>query len=116
MIRVDPITTAMLVGLAAIGAVAHLCLKAGAQKRRPGSFWSFFFQPWIVAGVALTGLNAIAVSAIMRFLPLTVVMPLTSLIYIFVPIGAMLVFKEKVKPKFWGGGILILIGIVILNS
>jgi EamA-like transporter family. len=112
---IDLATLAILVGLAMVGAMAHLCLKYGAQKRRPGSFISFFFHPGVVAGVALTAFNSVALSAIMRSLPLTVVMPTTSLVYIFVPLGAVLVFKEKVKPRFWGGGFLIIAGIAVLN-
>jgi hypothetical protein len=116
MTAIDPATFVILVGLAVVASLAHLCLKLGALKRRKGSIVSFFFQPWVMAGVALTGINAIALSLVMRTLPLTVVMPLTSLIYIFVPLGAVLFFKEKVKTQFWGGGLLIIAGIAVLSS
>ena len=116
MTTIDPATVAVLIGLAIVLSSAHMCLKLGALKRRKGSIVSFFFQPWVVAGVVLTAFNAIALSYVMRSLPLTVVMPLTSLIYIFVPLGAVLVFKEKVKPQFWAGGLLIIVGIAVLNS
>lgn len=116
MTAIDPVTVAVLIGLALVLSSAHICLKLGALKRRQGSVISFFFQPWVVAGVALTAFYAVALSYVMRSLPLTVVMPLTSLIYIFVPLGAVLVFKEKVKPRFWAGGVLIIVGIAALSS
>jgi len=104
-----------LVGIAVLGALAHLCLKQGAVRRK-AAWHSLFLQPWTVLGVALMGAGVILTSLMLRKYPLTLVMPLTALIYIFVPLGSMLFLKEQQRPQFWAGAVFIVTGIAIISG
>ena len=104
----------LLIGIALIGATAQLCLKQGADSRRSSNFIRSIFQPWILTGAALMAANILALIWILRRLPLTLVMPVTALVYILVPIGAFLFFKERMLPRFWFGAVFIVTGIVII--
>lgn len=52
---------------------------------------------------------------ILRFLDYSVVLPLTSLTYIWTMILAYLILKERITPKKIGGVILILVGAVCVS-
>jgi drug/metabolite transporter (DMT)-like permease len=103
-----------LIGIAAVGAFSQLCLKQGAEKRGAARY-SVFLQPWTLLGVALMGATVLLVTLMLRQYPLTLVMPLTALTYVFVPLGAMWWFKEKQKPRFWIGAALIVTGIAVIS-
>ncbi|MDR1243415.1 MAG: hypothetical protein LBM00_11655 [Deltaproteobacteria bacterium] len=105
----------LLLFLAVIGAVSQLCLKRAANTRRPGNVLDFMFSPWVVAGVSLMLGNILALTVLMRRLPLTLVMPLTAMVYVFVPFGGKFFFHEKLKRSFWLGCIGIVLGISMIN-
>jgi len=103
----------LLTGIAFVGAVAQLCLKRGADLGRPGHFLRSLFQPWVVMGIILMIANVLAFVWILRRLPLTTVIPVTALVYVLVPTGALLLFKERLRPQFWLGALLIMVGIAV---
>ena len=106
----------LLVGIVFVGAAAQLCLKKGADAGKTSHFLQSFFQPWVLIGVTLMITNMLALVWVLRYLPLTLVMPATSLIYVFVPSGAMLLFKERLQTRFWFGALLIVVGIMVIAA
>jgi len=108
--------TLLLLGLAFLGAAAQLCLKRGANLRGSGHFLRSLFQPWVMAGAALMAANALAMVWVLRRLPLTLAIAITSLVYVLVPMGALLFFKEKLLPRFWFGALLIVTGIIVIAA
>ena len=105
----------LLVGLAFVGAAAQLCLKQGANQSRPGYFLRSLFRPWVLIGVLLMVANMLTLTWILRRLPLTAVVPVTAVVYVLVPVGALLFFKERLQPRFWLGALLIAAGIVVIT-
>ena len=103
-----------LTGIAFVGAAAQLCLKRGADLGGPGHFLRSLFQPWVIMGVMLMIANVLAMIWILRRLSLTTVIPITALVYVLVPTGALLLFKERLRPQFWIGALLIMVGIAVI--
>ena len=104
----------LLIGIAFVGAVAQLCLKRGAELSKQGHFLKSFFKPWVLSGITLLMVNMLGLIWVLRRLPLTLVMPITALLYILVPAGALLLFKERLRPLFWFGALLIAAGIIVI--
>lgn len=50
---------------------------------------------------------------ILKWISLPAAIPFTSIIFIFVPIGAKIAFHEVLHPSFWPGSALIVLGIII---
>jgi drug/metabolite transporter (DMT)-like permease len=104
----------LLAGIAFMGAIAQLCFKRGANLGRSGHFIRSLLHPWIIIGVVLMAANMLALVWILRRLPLTSVMPATALVYVFVPIGALFFFGERLHIRFWLGALLIVVGIAVI--
>ncbi|MDE7241358.1 hypothetical protein [Desulfovibrio sp.] len=101
-----------LLGMAALSALAHLCLKQGARMCGKG-LMSVAFQPWIWLGIGLMALSVLTYAWILRQTPLTVAMPFAALVYVLVPVGARYFFAETLLPRFWAGVLLIGCGVVL---
>lgn len=106
----------LLVGIACVGAAAQLCLKRGANLTKAGHFLQSLFRPWVIAGAVLMAANMLAMIWMLRRLPLTVVIPLTALVYVLVPTGALVFFGERLRARFWLGALLIGAGIVVVAA
>lgn len=105
-----------LVLLSVLGAIAQLFLKASAQSPSKNTF-ELIFDPLFFFGGFLLVLNTIGTVYLLRTLPLILVTPLMSIIYFFAPLGAIIIFKERVSGRFWLGSFFIMCGIaVIVNS
>lgn len=102
-----------MLGIALMGACAQLFLKkaSGAET----SFIRTILNIWTISGITLMLACTLWTASLLRSLPLTVVLPVTSLIYIFVPLGARLLFNEKVSKRFWVGGFCLIVGIIICS-
>jgi undecaprenyl phosphate-alpha-L-ara4N flippase subunit ArnE len=102
-----------LIILAAFSVAAgHLSLKkssllAGSQKA--------ISYLWAMLGVILLCMGPAAAIYVLRKLPLTLAVPLGSLVYVIVPLGANLFFSEKLNRRFWAGLSLVLAGIIIVG-
>lgn len=99
---------ATLVPCVALGAAGQLCLKAGldAVKLNLGiqevglaliakSPMSVFSNPFVIFGFLAYGLSSILWLTLVSKYPLSLIYPMVSLGYLFVVIGAALIFKEK---------------------
>jgi drug/metabolite transporter (DMT)-like permease len=81
-----------------------------AATRRAFSYSALFC--WC-CGTACMLAAIVTATAALRTMPLSALVPFAALTYITVPAMAMLVFKERVKPRFWIGTSFIVGGVVL---
>ena len=76
---------------------ASLRLAASAPRLKPrGSFFAMISQPQVIMALGLNGCAAVCWLLALSQLDLSYAAPLLSLNYLLVPIGAFLLFREKV--------------------
>ena len=94
-------------------ACAQMLLKQGARKEY-ASWWKQYINPWVIGGYAIMmGSLVLNVWCMSKGVLVKEVSTIESLSYLFVPVLALLLFKEKLtKRKICAIGIIIL-GIVL---
>lgn len=94
-------------------ACAQMLLKQGARKEY-ASWWRQYINPWVIGGYAIMmGSLVLNVWCMNKGVLVKEVSTIESLSYLFVPVLALLLFKEKLtKRKICAIGIIIL-GIVL---
>lgn len=94
-------------------ACAQMLLKQGARKEY-ASWWRQYINPWVIGGYAIMmGSLVLNVWCMSKGVLVKEVSTIESLSYLFVPVLALLLFKEKLtKRKICAIGIIIL-GIVL---
>ena len=101
----------ILIIMTILGSIASLFLKRASGG---SSILAIACNPNLYVGGVLYILSAVLNIYLLRFLDYTVVLPLTSLTYVWTIIIAYFVFKEKVNMLKIAGLCLIFIGGVIL--
>ncbi len=101
-----------LIIMTLMGSIASLFL-----KRASGSdgLKSLLVNPNLYIGGMLYLFSAVLNIWILRFLDYSVVLPLTSLTYVWTMIVSYLVLKEKITGRKIAGVLLILVGAVIVS-
>lgn len=95
------------------GAVAQMLLKKGAGIPRK-SVVREYLNFWVIAGYALMGAALIAnIFAMSRGVQVKEVSIIESLSYLFVPVLALICFKERISRRKVLSIALILVGIII---
>lgn len=102
-----------LLVIAAVGALAQLCLKQGSMRSSGRRFAAILTQPSMWLGITLMVVNVLAFTWILRKVPLTTAMPFAAIVYILVPVGARYFYAERLLPRFWLGVVLIGIGVIL---
>ena len=94
-------------------ACSQMLLKQGARKEY-ASWWRQYINPWVIEGYAIMmGSLVLNVWCMSKGVLVKEVSTIESLSYLFVPVLALLLFKEKLtKRKICAIGIIIL-GIVL---
>lgn len=83
--------------LAAAG--AQMLLKKAASNHYP-TFWRQYVNPWVIGGYAVLGVSMLAnIFAMSRGVQLKEVGIIESLSYLFVPVLAFMLFKEKLTMR-----------------
>lgn len=95
-----------------LGSVASLFLKRASES---DSLAGLLKNINLYVGGFLYLASAVLNIWILRFLYYSVVLPLTSLTYIWTMVLSYLILKEKITPKKIGGVILILIGAICVS-
>lgn len=95
-----------------MGAVAALFLKKAAGSE---GFKAIIINPYLYFGGTLYLLSAVLNIWLLRRLDYSVVLPLTSVTYIWTMILSYLVLKERITARKVAGVILILIGAVLVS-
>ncbi|MCL1631648.1 DMT family transporter [Sporolactobacillus sp. CPB3-1] len=95
-----------------LGAFAGFFLKKSTDG---DSFLSILFSKYFYFGVILYVLAAILNIYVLRFLPYSVVLPLTAITYIWTMLIAYFLLKESISAKKKIGIVLIVIGAVCVS-
>ena len=107
-----PLLVVLLIVMTWFGAIGGYLLKKSSScdfnKDR------YRFLGWLAAGVSFYGAAAILNIIALRFLPYTIVFPLTAVTYIWTMIISYFILKENISIKKILGVALIVTGAVIL--
>jgi undecaprenyl phosphate-alpha-L-ara4N flippase subunit ArnE len=93
-------------------AAGHLSLKKSSLLAASRAAVSYL---WALLGVFLLCMGPLAAIYVLRKIPLTLAVPVGSLVYVLVPLGANIFFAEKLNRRFWAGLSFVLIGIIIVG-
>lgn len=116
----------LLLGNELCDAVAQYCFKRAAialEARSISSLaeaWSFsvdaLSQGYLWAGIGIIAAVFLSWAIVLAKVDLSVAMPLTSISYVFVALGAMWFLGEHVSLMRWSGIGLILVGVAIVSA
>ena len=96
-----------------VAAVAQMLLKKGATIKHE-SFIKEYLNVWVIGGYALMGLTLLVnIYAMSKGIQVKEVSIIESLSYLFIPVLAWIIFKEKITPRKAGAIGIILLGIFI---
>ena len=101
-----------LVIMTMLGSVASLFLKKASGA---AGFRELILNPNLYIGGGLYLTSAILNIWILRYLNYSVVLPLTSLTYIWTMLLSYGILKEKISPKKIGGVLMILMGAICVS-
>lgn len=116
--------SALLIGFVLLGLVgSQLCMKAGLGRSGPvtfaggeglGGLFRLMREPFAWAGLALTGLAAVAWLAVLSRLDLSVAYPFLSLSYVLMLFAAHWLFHDSLGWPRLVGALLICAGLVLM--
>jgi drug/metabolite transporter (DMT)-like permease len=112
---------AVLLVAVALAAVAQLVLKHGmtlAQHRVEGSGGSLAIaaatSPWVVGGLAIFGVSAVAWMLTLSRVPLSLAYPFNALGYLGILIASVVFLHERTNIWTWLGTSLVAAGLVLV--
>ena len=79
----------------------------------PGLLGTAFRNPWMAMGLGSALIAMVLWLMILRQLSLTEAYPWTALIYIITPIASTIIFGELLKPQYFLGLALVVVGVYI---
>jgi len=117
-----PALILLLTASIALGAVGQLLFKAAAQRLPAFSelglgptIVRLVSTPAILCGFACFFLSAVLWIFALRQVPLSTAYPMVALSYIVIFVGSAALFHEPITVRHWGGALLIVAGIVLIN-
>lgn len=89
--------------------------KVGLELRGEagGGVWRLLLSPALYASLALYGIATLLWIWILSRVPLSRAYPYVALGVVLVPLASILIFGERVRPIFWLGAGLIIVGIIV---
>ena len=115
-----PNLTVLLVAVA-LAAVGQLVLKHGmtlAQHRAHETGRSLLLvaavSPWILGGLAIFGVSAVAWLLTLSRIPLSVAYPFNALGYLGILTASVLVLHERATPWTWLGTSMVVAGLIVI--
>ena len=97
------------------GTFGALFLKKGIAKMKGINIFSLIFIPYLYIGVAFYLVGAITNIVLLRYIPYTVLYPMTSLTYIWTMAVSYFILKEKINRDKVIAIICIVAGVLILS-
>ena len=97
------------------GTFGALFFKKGIAKLKGINIFSLIFVPEVYIGVAFYMIGAVTNIILLRYIPYTVLYPMTSLTYIWTMVVSYIVLKEKINKDKVMAIICIVIGVLILS-
>jgi drug/metabolite transporter (DMT)-like permease len=71
-------------------------------------------SPWVIGGLAIFGVSAIAWLATLARVPLSVAYPFNALGYLVILISSVVVLDERVSVWTWVGSLLVITGLLVV--
>jgi drug/metabolite transporter (DMT)-like permease len=68
--------------------------------------------PWVVLGLAVFGISAIAWMSTLAQVPLSIAYPFNALGYLLIVLASSTVLHEHTSPWTWAGSLLVVVGLV----
>lgn len=94
-------------------ACAQMLLKQGARKKYIG-FWRQYMNPWVIGGYAIMACSLVMnIWCMSNGVQVKEVSVIESMSYLFVPVLAFLVFREKITLRKAGAIVIIIGGVII---
>lgn len=103
---------AILAGMTLIGAIASLFLKGASAS---DNIMKMLVNINLYIGGGLYVLSAILNIFVLRYMDYSIVLPLTSITYIWTMVLSRFILKEKITIKKMAGTILIIVGAVFIS-
>lgn len=108
-----PIDMVLIAAACLSTALSHLILKYGSLQAHCGQHLTGLGAT--LCGIGCMGIGVIANLLLLKRLPLTIVTPMGAMVYVLVPIGANVFFREHLGLRFWTGASLLYIGIIVIG-
>ena len=112
---------ALLLFAVTTAAIGQVMLKHGMQiatsrAARPGGslIMSAAFSPWVLSGLVVFGVSAIAWLSALARVPLSVAYPFNALGYLGILTASVLVLHERANVFTWAGSLLVVTGLIIV--
>jgi multidrug transporter EmrE-like cation transporter len=119
--RMSLTSAALLLFAVGAAAVGQVMLKHGMQiatdraTRSGGSLiTSAALSPWVLLGLVVFGVSAIAWLATLARVPLSIAYPFNALGYLGILTASVLVLHEKANVMTWAGSLLVVAGLLIV--
>jgi drug/metabolite transporter (DMT)-like permease len=94
-------------------ACAQMLLKQGAKKEY-GSWWRQYINPWVIGGYTIMACSLLLnIWCMSKGVQVKEVSVIESMSYLFVPLLAFMLFKEKITWRKAGAIAIIISGIII---
>lgn len=100
--------------MTALGAIASLCFKRSTLQGKAG-FFARFLHPLVLIGGTLYFLASLVNIHVLRFLPYSVVLPLTSITYIWTMLISAVFLHETISKMKVLGLVSILGGVLLIS-
>lgn len=107
------ISYVILICMTVIGAFAGFSLKKSTSES--SSIFRVILSKWFYIGSFLYLFSALLNIYVLKSLPYTIVLPLTSITYIWTMVISYKLLKEKITYKKIGGVVFILIGAIFIG-
>lgn len=96
-----------------VAACAQILLKQGARQSYVG-FWRQYLNPWVICGYAIMACSLILnIFCMSHGVQVKEVSVIESMSYLFVPLLAFMLFKEKITIRKGIAIIVMIIGIIL---
>jgi multidrug transporter EmrE-like cation transporter len=114
-------SVALLLFAVTTAAIGQVMLKHGMQiatirAAKPGGslILSAAFSPWVLSGLVVFGVSAIAWLAALSRVPLSVAYPFNALGYLGILTASVVVLHERANILTWAGSLLVVTGLIIV--
>jgi drug/metabolite transporter (DMT)-like permease len=108
-------TLALIIGAVVFSVAGQLCLKSGTTRLHGLDDRDFLLaaarDAYVLSGLVAWAASTICWLYVLRVAPLSRAYVLTSLTYVLIPLGSIVVFGERVRPLYAVGTALIIAGV-----
>jgi multidrug transporter EmrE-like cation transporter len=119
--RLTIASTVLLLLAVATAATAQVMLKHGmqiataraAQSRSPLAL-AAATSPWVLAGLAVFGISAVAWLAVLARVPLSIAYPFNALGYLGIVTVSVVFLHERASMLMWAGTLLVVSGLIMV--